>query len=241
MERGLRQGDPLSPFLFLFVVEAHQIAILEAFSKGFFKGVSLAEGGVNISLLQYADDALFFGEWSRLNAKNLILILKCFENASGLKINLSKSRLFGIGVPEVDVEMVASSLGCIHDYVPFMYLGLLLGKKMRFCDGWNEVVNRFRVRLSSWKSKTLSIGGRLTLIKSILGSLPIYYFSLFKAPLKVIKLLESIRCRFFWGFKESQRGICWVKLNSILLNSNMGGLGVDSLFAKNLALLGKWK
>ncbi|GJY33676.1 putative RNA-directed DNA polymerase, eukaryota, reverse transcriptase zinc-binding domain protein [Tanacetum coccineum] len=174
MERGLRQGDPLSPFLFLLVVEALQIAILEACSKGFFKGVSLAEGGVNISLLQYADDALFFGEWSRLNAKNLILILKCFENASGLKINLSKSRLFGIGVPEVDVEMVASSLGCIHDYVPFMYLGLLLGKKMRFCDGWNEVVNRFRVRLSSWKSKTLSIG-------------------------------------------------------------------VDSLFAKNLALLGKWK
>ncbi|GJY40280.1 arginine repressor C-terminal-like domain-containing protein [Tanacetum coccineum] len=90
MERGLRQGDPLSPFLFLLVVEALQIAILEACSKGFFKGVSLAEGGVNISLLQYADDALFFGEWSRLNAKNLILILKCFENASGLKINLSK-------------------------------------------------------------------------------------------------------------------------------------------------------
>ncbi|GKC35634.1 RNA-directed DNA polymerase, eukaryota, reverse transcriptase zinc-binding domain protein, partial [Tanacetum coccineum] len=145
------------------------------------KGVSLAEGGVNISLLQYVDDALFFEEWSRLNVKNLILILKCFENALGLKINLSKSRLFRIGVPKADVEMVASSLGFIHDHVPFMYLGLLVGKKMRFCDGWNE------------------------------------------------------------GFKESQRGICWVKRNNILLNANMGGLGVGNLFAKNLALLGKWK
>lgn len=62
------------------------------------------------------------------------------------------------------------------------------------------------------------------LIKSILGSLPIYYFSLFKAPQKVIELLESIRCRFFWGFKELQRGICWAKWNSILLNANMGVL-----------------
>ncbi|GJZ05944.1 NAC domain-containing protein [Tanacetum coccineum] len=98
MERGLRQGDPLSPFLFLLVVEALQISILEACDKGFFKGISLTNSGDNISLLRYADDALFFGEWSRLNAHNLILILKFFEEASGLKVNISKSRLFRVGV-----------------------------------------------------------------------------------------------------------------------------------------------
>ncbi|GKB50883.1 RNA-directed DNA polymerase, eukaryota [Tanacetum coccineum] len=65
MERGLRQGDPLSPFLFLIVVEALQIAVLEACSKGVYKGITLADGGANLSLLQYADDALFIGEWSR--------------------------------------------------------------------------------------------------------------------------------------------------------------------------------
>nr|GEV12432.1 hypothetical protein [Tanacetum cinerariifolium] len=58
------------------------------------------------------------------NAKNLILILSCFETASGLKINLVKSRLFGIGVSSEDVEVVASSLGCSHDILPFMYIGL---------------------------------------------------------------------------------------------------------------------
>ncbi|GKD03683.1 hypothetical protein Tco_1178657 [Tanacetum coccineum] len=218
-----------------------QIAVLEVCSKGVYKGITLADDGANISLLQYADDALFIGEWSRLNAKNLILILKCFENASGLKVNLSKSRLFGIGIPINEVHEVASSLGCMHDSLPFMYLGLPVGKKMRLCDGWNEVINRFRERLSAWKAKALSIGGRLTLVKSVLGSLPIYYLSLFKAPKKVINLLESIRSRFFWGFKESQRGISWVKWNSILLKSSMGGLGVGSLLAKNIGLLGKWK
>ena len=149
--------------------------------------------------------------------------------------------MFGIGIPTADVEVVASSLGCLHDVIPFIYLGHPVGKKMRLSDGWNDVVNRFRDRLSAWKAKTLSIGGRLTLVKSILGSLPLYYFFLFKAPQKVLNLLESIRCRFFWGFKEDQNGMCWVKWKSILLDSKLGGLGVGSLHAKNLSLLAKWK
>ncbi|GJZ76785.1 putative RNA-directed DNA polymerase [Tanacetum coccineum] len=199
MERGLRQGDPLSPFLFHLVAEALQVSIIEACNKGLFKGVYLAEDGSNVSLLQYADDALFFGKWSRY----LILILKCFEEASGLKVNLSKSIIFGVGVGLDEVEAMASSLNCSHDNLPFMYLGLPVGKSMNFCDGWSEVVNRIQNRLLAWKAKSLSIGGRL--IKSVLGSIPIYFLSLFKAPLKVINTLESLRRRFFWGFKEDQR------------------------------------
>ncbi|GJY65533.1 putative RNA-directed DNA polymerase [Tanacetum coccineum] len=126
MERGLRQGDPISPLLFLLVVESLQISILEACNKGLYKGISLVNGGANISLLQYADDALFFGNWSRVNAYNLILILNCFEEASGLKVNISKSRLFGIRVSNIEVECVVSSLGCTHDTIPFMYLSLPL-------------------------------------------------------------------------------------------------------------------
>ncbi|GKB76826.1 RNA-directed DNA polymerase, eukaryota, reverse transcriptase zinc-binding domain protein [Tanacetum coccineum] len=74
-EKGLRKGDHLSSLLFLQVAEALQVAIMEACSKELFKGISLAWEGTNISLLQYADDVLFFGEWSRLNASNLILAL----------------------------------------------------------------------------------------------------------------------------------------------------------------------
>ncbi|GJQ95271.1 hypothetical protein Tco_0006410 [Tanacetum coccineum] len=86
----------------------------------------------------------------------------------GLKVNFLKSRLFGIGIPSNEVEAMASSLGCAHDVLPFIYLGLPVGKRMSLCDGLNEVINRFRDRLSSWKAKSLSVGGRLTLIKSIL-------------------------------------------------------------------------
>ncbi|GJS60624.1 retrotransposon protein, putative, ty1-copia subclass [Tanacetum coccineum] len=81
------------------------------------------------------EDALFFGEWSRANAKNIIHILCCYEAASGMKINFIKSRLFSIGVASDDVNGVAFSLGCAHDELPFIYHGLLMGKRMRFCDG----------------------------------------------------------------------------------------------------------
>ncbi|GJZ40586.1 reverse transcriptase domain, reverse transcriptase zinc-binding domain protein [Tanacetum coccineum] len=157
MERGLRQGDPLSPLLFLLVAEALHVAVLEACNKGVFKGVLLAVEGTNLSLLQYADDTLFFGELSRLNASNLIYILKCFEGSSGLKVNISKSRLTGVGVPMTDVEQVSWSLGCSCDRLPFLYLGLPVGRNMRTCGGWNEVLDRFNARLSAWNAKNLSI------------------------------------------------------------------------------------
>ncbi|GJZ48173.1 putative RNA-directed DNA polymerase [Tanacetum coccineum] len=96
LERGLRQGDPLSPFLFLIVAEALQVSILEACDIGLYKGIFLAKSGANLSLLQYADDALFFGKWSRENALSLIHILRCFELASGLKVNIDKSRVMGV-------------------------------------------------------------------------------------------------------------------------------------------------
>nr|GEU93402.1 retrovirus-related Pol polyprotein from transposon TNT 1-94 [Tanacetum cinerariifolium] len=97
---------------------------LEACNKGIFKDISLAKSGTNISLLQYMDDALFFRERSRFNDKNLTHIIKCFELGSGLRMNFLKSMLSGIGIPSNEVEAMVSSLGCAHDVLPFIYLGL---------------------------------------------------------------------------------------------------------------------
>ncbi|GJT08810.1 arginine repressor C-terminal-like domain-containing protein [Tanacetum coccineum] len=131
MERGLRQGDPLSSFLFLIVAEALQVMIIEACNKGIFKALLLGRCSSNISLLQLADDALFFGEWSKSNVRHLIHILDCFHDVSGLKINLDKSRLFGIGVSPEEVSSIARSVNCSHGSLPFIYLGLPVGRSMK--------------------------------------------------------------------------------------------------------------
>ncbi|GKB77058.1 putative RNA-directed DNA polymerase, eukaryota, reverse transcriptase zinc-binding domain protein [Tanacetum coccineum] len=149
MERGLRQSDPLYPLLFNIVSEALQVTILEACDKGVFKGVSLNGGETNISLLQYANDTLLFGDWSLSNIRNLIRILKCFHNASGLGVNLSKNCIYGVGVQQNEVEMFARITSCKAGSLPFIYLGLPVGKSMSSFDAWEEVINRFNSRISS--------------------------------------------------------------------------------------------
>nr|GEY52238.1 arginine repressor C-terminal-like domain-containing protein [Tanacetum cinerariifolium] len=151
MERGLRQGDPLSPFPFLLVAEALQVMIIYACNKGIFKGPFLLNDGSNIYLLQYVDDALFMGEWPKSNAHHLVHILSWFYEVSGMKINLAKSQIFGIGVHISEVESIVRSINCSHDSLPFSYLGLPVGRSMREVEDWACVSSKFTKSLTSWK------------------------------------------------------------------------------------------
>ncbi|GJX67488.1 RNA-directed DNA polymerase, eukaryota, reverse transcriptase zinc-binding domain protein [Tanacetum coccineum] len=178
MKRGLRQGDPLLPLLFLIVAEALQVMITDACNKG-------------------------------------------------LKINISKCRLFGIGVPLRDVENITRAFNCLHGSLPFTYFGLPVGRSMRKTMDWTEVINRFFKRIASWKVNLLSIGGRLTLMKSVLGSLPFYFLSLFKAPKAIINKLKSMRRQFFWGMKEGVKKICWALWRKVIVEIHGSNGGFD--------------
>ncbi|GJR81334.1 RNA-directed DNA polymerase, eukaryota [Tanacetum coccineum] len=114
------------------------------------------------------------------------------------------------------------------------------GRLMSRIQSWNEIVDRVAARLSKWKMKTLLIGGRLTLLKSVLGSMPIYHLSIFKVPMKVLHSIESIRCQFFNGNDRLDKKPIWVKWKSVLASKEKGGLGVSSLYALNRVLLFKW-
>ena len=79
--------------------------------------------------------------------------------------------------------------------------GIPIGLNRKKIDSWNGIVERFKNKLSDWKARSISCGGRLTLVKSVLGSLPLYYFSTFRVPVAVLKKLESITQKFFLGWK----------------------------------------
>nr|GEV22819.1 transposon TX1 uncharacterized [Tanacetum cinerariifolium] len=85
LERGVRQGDLLSSFLFILAAEGLNAIVSEAVEKGIFRGVVVGGNNVMVPHLQYTDDTIFFGDWDKDNAKSLMCILKCFEEASGLK------------------------------------------------------------------------------------------------------------------------------------------------------------
>ncbi|GKA76634.1 RNA-directed DNA polymerase, eukaryota [Tanacetum coccineum] len=148
VERGLSQGDPLSPFLFILAIKALNVSILKATNRDLFHGVKVGKDKFHISHIHFADDALIMGEWSLMNALNLSRILTCFHLASGIKVNFSKSKHFGIRVSNVELYSIASSIGCLASHFPCIYLGLPIGANMLRCNNWKPLVDKFQKRLS---------------------------------------------------------------------------------------------
>ncbi|GJR47194.1 RNA-directed DNA polymerase, eukaryota [Tanacetum coccineum] len=209
--KGLKQGDPLSPFLFILAMESFHLSFQRVVDSGMFKGLYL-NNSLCLSHMFYADDVIFVGNWSDENIKYLMLVLDVFKSASRLKINLNKSKIMGINVEGHKVKQAANKIGCLILSCPFSYLGSKVGVSMSRIQDWREVIDKMKHRLSKWKMKSLSIGGRLTLLKSVLGSIPIFNMSIFKVPLMVLKEMESIRGRFFNGHEFGSRKASWIKM-----------------------------
>ncbi|GJU14706.1 RNA-directed DNA polymerase, eukaryota, reverse transcriptase zinc-binding domain protein, partial [Tanacetum coccineum] len=182
LHRGLRQGDPLSPFLFIIAMEGLHIAIEKAIEDNKISGTSIGVDRVKVCHLFYLDDVVFLTEWTTRDVVGILNVLNEFYNSSALKINVGKSNMYGVGVSLDEIANMAASTGCAAGNLPFSYLGITIGASMATKGRWDNIVQRFKDRLSKWKANMLSIGGRLTLIKSVLGSLGIYYMSLFRVP-----------------------------------------------------------
>ncbi|KAJ0609001.1 putative RNA-directed DNA polymerase [Helianthus annuus] len=192
-------------------------------------GIKTPNNGPIISHLLYADDAIIMGEWEAENLLNVVRILRVFYMCSMLKINLKKSNLYGIGVGNSEVKDKAKVVGCIAGETPFNYFSLILGANMNRINNWKPVFNVFEARLSSWKANTLSMGGRVFIIKSILESFPSYYFSLYMAPVKVITDLEKLIRRFLWGGSNGASKMHWVSWDQISMPKEDGGIGICKL------------
>ena len=199
--RGLRQGDHLSPYLFVIGMEALSCLINQAADGNYLSGSRVANGRgeeMSISHLLYADDTLIFCEADLEQFKFLSWILMWFEAMSGLKINLAKSEIIPIG-PVTNLVELASELGCNIGSFPTSYLALPLGAKHKALGVWDSIEERYRKRLAAWKTQYISKGGRIMLIRNTLSSLPIYHLSLFCMPKKVCARLERIQRQFLWG------------------------------------------
>lgn len=194
---------------------------------------------MEISHLQYTDDALFFREWSTKNATKVLQLLKNFEAALGLKINLRKSRIIRVGVPSSETQILTSKFHCQAETLPFLYLRLPVGASMKRRSNWSAIEQKFMKKMTAWKAQMLSMGGRVTLTRSILNSLPLYYFSLFRAP-SFLSDLEKRRNMFLWGGASVQRKMIWASNLKTYGDYSVGGLKIGSLDEKNIALLSKW-
>ena len=127
---------------------------------------------MEITHLLFADDTLVFCEPSTDQVSYLSWLFMWFEAMSGLKVNLDKSEIIAVGRVE-NVEEVALEFGCKVSKLPSTYLGLPLGARFKEVATWDGVEERLRKRLSLWKRQYISKGGKMTLIRSTLSSMPI--------------------------------------------------------------------
>ena len=157
--KGLRQGDPLSPLLFIVVTHILNRMLALAVENQLIAGIQYPNNGPNVTNIQYADDTLIFLAPTDECVINLKRILCCFQTCSGLKINFNKSSITGVGVSNDQLNRFCGLLGYNVLPHPIKYLGLPLHFKRTSYNDWAPVLDKFSSRLDTWKAKYLFLGG----------------------------------------------------------------------------------
>ncbi|KAA3485159.1 reverse transcriptase [Gossypium australe] len=217
--RGLRQGDPLSPFLFLICAEGLSTLLNEAKKDKLMIGAPIGRERFEINHLLFADDCMLFRDASVTRAFTVRSIME--------------------DVDKQVREQVTNILGVREATNPEKYLGLpmMVGRRKRWA--FANFIDRFRKRIDSWKFRFLSMGGKEVFIKAILQAIPIYVIQCFELPKSLCNTLENIMNKYWWANGKTGKGIHWCSWKDLCYSKNDGGMGFRDLSFFNKALLAK--
>ncbi|XP_024039551.1 uncharacterized protein LOC112098152 [Citrus clementina] len=243
--RGLRQGDSLSPYLFIICAEGLSSLIRNRERAGFIHGVKVARSAPAVSHLFFADDCFLFFKAHHNEARIMKSLLAVYGAASGQKVNLNKSSIsFSANMDEDSISQVCGILE-----VPFTgnqgtYLGLpsQFGRKKSVV--FNFIKERVWQRLQGWGQKFLSRVGKEIMLKIVAQALPNYAMNIYLLPLDLCKELEIMMNSYWWGNKRNGgKSIHWLRWDSMCKPKSVGGIGFKKIHDFNIAMLGKqcWK
>ncbi|XP_010474601.1 PREDICTED: uncharacterized protein LOC104754160 [Camelina sativa] len=238
--RGLRQGDPLSPYLFLICTEMLVKMFQHAENNGKITGLQVARGSPPITNLLFADDSMFYCKKSDSEINQVISIIEEYSLASGQRVNYEKSSVyFGKLIPDEERGNIKHNLGINQEGGEGIYLGLPESFKGSKVNTLSYLKERMHQKVNGWQSLFLSPGGKEVLLKAVAMALPTHTMSCFKLPTAICKQLTSVMSDFWWQNKQDSRGMHWTAWEKLSKPKAVGGLGFRDIEDFNLALLGK--
>ncbi|KAH7836205.1 hypothetical protein Vadar_033678 [Vaccinium darrowii] len=236
--RGLRQGDPLSSYLFVIVMEVLTCILKEKSNEPDFKFHWRCNQPKIINLC-FADDLMLFCKGDVNSVKHIQNSLSEFESLSGLSPSPGKSSIFFSGVQHSTRIEILQLLDFKEGTLPVRYLGVpLLSSKLRYMD-CKPMIDKITSRTKTWTNRDLTYAGRIQLIKNVLFSMQTYWSSLFILPKKVIKEVEATLRSFLWFGPDLKKTGAKVSWEHLCCPKQEGGLGFKSIVVWNKAAIAK--
>ncbi|KAL2238067.1 UNVERIFIED_CONTAM: hypothetical protein Sindi_0998400 [Sesamum indicum] len=229
-KKGLRQGDPMSPALFLLSMKYFSRLVKRKTSSSDFNYHPKYEK-LKITHLLFADDLMLFSRGDLPSIHVLMEYLQEFRDASGLSINTSKSCIFTAGVRNEELDEILARTEFARGEMPIRYLGIPLAAQRLSVNNYSPLVDQIANCISKWKSKTISYAGRLELIHLVIQGVECFWLQVFPLPVAVIEKIHQLCRNFLWNSRRApvaSEEICHPKEES--------GLGIRHIQSWNVAL-----
>lgn len=205
--RGVCQGDHLFPLLFILAQQVISFNIQKQIQESPISSYKVGRNAIALSHLFYADDVLIFTNGTENSLKNVMQLLQEYERSSAELVNQGKSRFYIHDKYQRRVPVIERATRLTRLLLSLIYLGVLIFYGRAKAIYFEHMVEKVRKALEGWKAKLLSFGGRITLIKSILTSYPIYTLASSRVPKSILQRIEWLMAPFLWGLKEKHGGI----------------------------------
>lgn len=219
-KRGLRQGDPLSPYLFLLCVEGLSLSLKNASLEGRVKGCKISSSAPTVSHLLFADDSFLFFKASAEEANSVKAVLNDYEEFSGQAVNFQKSAVFFSSNVRRDKQAeIKQILGVFSDIGNSKYLGLpsLVGRSKKTV--FRNLKEKVFQRIQGWNAKLLSRAGKAVMIRNVAQTIPSYTMSCFLIPKTLCQEIEGMMNAFWWRSSSNNRkGIHWLAWNKMSMS-----------------------
>ena len=236
---GLRQGDPLSPYLFLFCMDILSRMTSLRTDMRYFQGIKIGKQGPTISHLFFADDALFFFKASEKACHAVNSVVSRFCLISGQMINRQKSFVkFSPNIPIEHRQKYKELLQMEDKPTLGSYLGTPIDIQGSKIQHFTPLLDTVSEKIAKWNYKQLSQPSKLIIINSILVATIMHQLAVLPIPTTIANKLDAMLARFFWK-NNQQIGIHWKSKAILHQPRGQGGLGIRNVGCFNTALLMK--